>query len=79
MEVEGVEEVVEEAALVQCYHWQLPGKPGELQLWHWNVPKPLAPDGGGGDDGEVFRLQVGLVQKLEERLKSKQSVAVGEE
>ena len=74
-----MEEGVEEAALVQCHPWQLPGKPGELQLWHWNVPKPLAPDGGGGGDGDVVRLQVGLVQKLEERLKSKQSVAVGEE
>ena len=72
-------EVVEEVALEPHQPQQLPGKPGELQLWHWNVPKLLAPDGGGGDDGDCSQLQDGLVQKLEERLKSKQSVAVGEE
>ena len=68
-------EVVEEMALVQCQPQQLPGKPGELQLWHWSVPLPLALS----DDGDGSQLQDGLVQKLEERLKSKQSVAVGEE
>ena len=56
-------EVVEELALVQCQPWQLPGKPGELQLWHWSVPLPLALGGDDGSDGDDSQLQVGLVQK----------------
>ena len=63
MEAEGVAEVVEEMALVQCQPQQLPGKPGELQLWHWSVPLPLALGVDGGDDGDDFQLQVGLVHE----------------
>ena len=40
---------------------RLPGKPGELQLWHWSVPLPLALGVDGGDDGDDLQLQDGLV------------------
>ena len=76
MEVEGVAEVV---ALVQCQPWQLPGRPGVLQLWHWSVPSLLALGGDGGGDGDVSQLQSGLVQEWRKEMKSKQSVAEGEE
>ena len=60
MEVEGVAEVV---ALVQCQPWQLPGRPGVLQLWHLSVPSLLALGGDGGGDGDDSQLQSGLVQE----------------
>ena len=60
MEVEGV---AEEVALVQCQPWQLPGRPGVLQLEHLSVPSLLALSGDGGDDGDDFQLQGGLVQE----------------
>ena len=60
MEVEGV---AEEVALVQCLPWQLPGRPGVLQLEHLSVPSLLALGGDGGDDGDDSQLQGGLVQE----------------
>ena len=72
-------EVVEEVALEQHRPQQLPEKPGVLQLWHWSVPLPLALGGDGGDDGDDLQLQGGLVQEQRMTLKSKQSVAEGEE
>ena len=61
VEAEEVQAEVAEAALLQCQPWQLPGKPGELLLWHWSVPLQLALGGDGGDDGDNSQLQVGLV------------------
>ena len=60
MEVEGV---AEEVALVQCQPWQLPGRPGVLQLEHLSVPSLLALCGDGGGDGDDSQLQSGLVQE----------------
>ena len=60
MEVEGV---AEEVALVQCQPWQLPGRPGVLQLWHKSVPSLLALDGDGGGGVDDSQLQSGLVQE----------------
>ena len=76
MEAEEVVEGVEEVALGQCQPWQLPGKPGELQLWHWNVPLPLALGVDGGGEGGDSQLQGGLVHEWWK--KYKQSVAVDE-
>ena len=39
----------------------------------------LALGGDGGDDGDDFQLQVGLVHEQRKKGKSKQSVAEGEE
>ena len=63
-----VVEGVAELALVQCQLWQLPGKPGVLQLLHWSVPLLLALGGDGGGDGDGFQLQGGLVQEQRKML-----------
>ena len=69
--------MAEEVALVQCQPWQLPGRPGVLQLEHLSVPLLLALCGDGGGDGDDSQLQSDLV--LEKRKESKQSVAEVEE
>ena len=65
MEAEVEAEGVEEVALVQHQPQQLPGKPGELLLWHRSLPLPLALDFDGGDDGDDLQPGVGEEEEVE--------------